>query len=434
MRRIDNRTLSVYLVTDRQTARGRALEEIVEEAVRGGVTIVQLREKNLETEEFVKLGKRFKSLLKPFNIPLIINDDVEVALACDADGVHIGQSDMSPVEARRILGPERIIGLSVENFDQVQQAQTFDIDYIAASPVYGTKTKKNTKTEFLPEGVRKMVRMSTHPVVGIGRMNEDTVRDVILAGAAGVAVVSAIIGAGDPRKAAQRISESVEAARMEMELETGKHLRWSKIAELSVKDILWKIKREPFCQEMKSGKLKYHRFNSFMVQNEWLFRQYVRLMRYLEIRTESDGNTYSIIRHFQEETASDTTAMHSFYLGETPEVNDGSGSSDSREIIGYLNTKVRQSPIHTAMAAMMTLPYLLSALGHYFVTHSNNESNRYITWMNLYGSQEFTYDFERFSDVVDSLAGNVSTHQKVQMLSAFRHCANLILSLWKSQI
>jgi len=434
MRRIDQRTLSLYLVTDRKLSGNRPLEQIVEEAVKGGVTIVQLREKDLDRNDFIREGQILKRLLKPYHVPLIINDNVEVAAACDADGVHIGQSDISAAEARRILGPDKIIGLSVENFDQVQQAQTFDIDYIAASPVYSTSTKKNTRTEFLPEGVKKMVRMSSMPVVGIGRMNIRTAGEVIMAGAEGVAVVSAIMGAADPRNAAEKLAEAVNSAKMERELETGNHVRWSRLAHIAAKDILMRVKREHFFQEMRSGKLKYHRFNSFMIQNELIFRQYTQLLRYMEIRTESDMNVLPVIHHFLKETASDTSAMHSFYLGDFPELKTANTPSCYSEMVDFLKNEVRESPIHIAMAAMLAFPFLLSELGRYFILHSNNESNRYITWVNLYGSQEFTHDIEKFTDVVDSLANNVGTYQKVLMLKSFRHCSNYFLALWKSQI
>ena len=114
--------LKLYLVTDRDLSLGRSLEEVVREAVAGGVTMVQLREKDAATGEFIELGRRLMAVLKPLGIPLIINDRVDVALAIDADGVHIGQSDMSYADARRLLGPDKIIGLSVENMDDLLKA------------------------------------------------------------------------------------------------------------------------------------------------------------------------------------------------------------------------------------------------------------------------------------------------------------------------
>ena len=199
------KALKLYLVTDRPLSLGRPIEEIVIEAVAGGVTMVQLREKEAPTGEFVALAKSLKALLAPLGVPLIINDRVDVALAADADGVHIGQSDMSYEDARRLLGGDKIIGLSVENFDDLAVANTLDVDYVGISPVYGTPTKSDTAEPFGLEGLRKAVAMSVHPTVAIGGMNASTIGEVMAAGTDGVAVVSAICSAPSPRKAAQEL-------------------------------------------------------------------------------------------------------------------------------------------------------------------------------------------------------------------------------------
>ena len=163
--------LKLYLVTDRVLSLGRSLEDVVSEAVKGGVTIVQLREKEASTGEFVALARRLMSILKPLGIPLIINDRVDVALAVDAYGVHIGQSDMAYADARRLLGPDKIIGLSVESLEDLEAANALDVDYVGISPVYGTPTKTDTAEPFGLEGLHKAVEMSIHPTVAIGGMN-----------------------------------------------------------------------------------------------------------------------------------------------------------------------------------------------------------------------------------------------------------------------
>ena len=201
--------LKLYLVTDRELSQGRSLEDLVAEAVAGGVTMVQLREKDSSTGEFLALAFRLKDLLKPWNIPLIINDRVDIALAVDADGVHIGQSDMPYEVARKLLGPDKIIGLSVENIDDLLKANELDVDYVGISPVYGTPTKTDTTQPFGLEGLKEAVRLSFHPTVAIGGMNKDTIADVIAAGADGVAVVSAICAAESPLLAATEISELI---------------------------------------------------------------------------------------------------------------------------------------------------------------------------------------------------------------------------------
>lgn len=205
--------LSLYLVTDSVLAGDRNMEDIVREAVEGGVTMVQLREKSLDTRSFIDRALRLKKLLAPYGVPLIINDRVDVALASDADGVHIGQSDMPYSMARAILGPDKIIGLSVENLDQVSEANGLDVDYIGVSPVFATPTKTDTAEPFGLDGLQRAVRMSVHPAVAIGGMNEGTAREVISTGVDGIAVVSAIVCAASPREASMELMRIIGEAR-----------------------------------------------------------------------------------------------------------------------------------------------------------------------------------------------------------------------------
>lgn len=197
--------LRLYLVTDRGLSLGRDIEWIVSEAVRGGVTMVQLREKDIDTRDFIALARRLRGVLAPAGVPLIINDRVDVALAVDADGVHIGQSDMPYADARRLLGPDKIIGLSVETLDQLREANSLDVDYIAVSPVYSTPTKTDTAPPFGLEGLLEAVRLSRHPGVAIGGMNTVTAPAVLATGIDGIAVVSAICSATDPCAAAAEL-------------------------------------------------------------------------------------------------------------------------------------------------------------------------------------------------------------------------------------
>ena len=207
MRRED---LALYLVTDRGLSLGRDLETVVLEAVKGGVTLVQLREKDIDTREFIALGLRLKAALAGSGVPLLINDRVDVALAVDADGVHIGQSDMPYDIARRLLGPDKIIGLSVETIEEVVQANGLDVDYIAVSPVFATHTKTDTLTPFGYEGLERACRLTRHPVCGIGGMNADTAGRAIACGADGVAVVSAISSTPDPCSASKNLKSIID--------------------------------------------------------------------------------------------------------------------------------------------------------------------------------------------------------------------------------
>lgn len=206
--------LSLYLVTDSALSNGRSLEWIVMEAVKGGVTMVQLREKDCSTRDFVELACSLKSKLEPLHIPLIINDRLDIVLAANADGLHIGQSDMPYDLARRILGYDKIIGLSVENIKQAREANELSVDYIGISPVFGTQTKTDTARPFGLDGVREVASFTNHPTVAIGGVNAGNTLDIIGAGANGIAVVSAICSAESPMKAAMRLRKQVDLVLM----------------------------------------------------------------------------------------------------------------------------------------------------------------------------------------------------------------------------
>jgi thiamine-phosphate pyrophosphorylase len=202
----------LYLVTDRGLCGQKPLEDMILQAVRGGVAYVQLREKEISTRLFVEEAQRIKKLLAKYKIPLIINDRIDVALACGADGVHIGQEDMPYVTARSLMGKKAIIGLSVETWEDVEESQKLDVDYIGVSPVFATPTKTDTKGEWGLEGLAKIKTFSRHPIVAIGGINESNARDVAAAGADCIAVVSAICAAADPVVAARKLNEIINAA------------------------------------------------------------------------------------------------------------------------------------------------------------------------------------------------------------------------------
>ncbi len=207
--------LSLYLVTDRSLSKGRPLEWIVDESVKGGVTMVQLREKQATTREIVELALRLRTKLHPLGIPLIINDRLDIALASHADGLHIGQNDMPYELARHLLGKDKIIGLSVENMEQVRHANKLDVDYIGISPIFITNTKTDTQSPFGLTGTSQAAAITRHPSVAIGGINEMNARQIVEAGANGIAVVSAIMSADDPMKAAQKLKQQLKANELE---------------------------------------------------------------------------------------------------------------------------------------------------------------------------------------------------------------------------
>ncbi|SMC27942.1 thiamine-phosphate diphosphorylase [Andreprevotia lacus DSM 23236] len=206
--RITRAQLGLYLVTDEAACNGRDLLDVVAEAVAGGVRCVQLREKHLGTTAFLARARAMKALLAPLGIPFIINDSIDIAMAVQADGVHVGQHDAHVTDIRHIW-PDAIIGLSVENPAQLQAATALDVDYLGISPLFATATKPDAAPPWGLDGLRHIRAQTTLPLVAIGGIDTDNAADVLAAGADGLAVVSAICSAPSPRAAAAALAASL---------------------------------------------------------------------------------------------------------------------------------------------------------------------------------------------------------------------------------
>lgn len=195
--------LRLYLVTDHTWLDGRTLLQVTEEALKGGVTMVQLREKQVERRELVALGKQMLELTKAYHVPLIINDDVQAALEIGADGVHVGQKDTCLQEARRLLGPEHLVGVTCNRLELAQAACAGGADYLGVGAVFGSSTKQDAKP-LEHAMLREICRVSTVPVAAIGGINLDNVAQLCDSGIHGVAVISGILAQPDIQQAVRQ--------------------------------------------------------------------------------------------------------------------------------------------------------------------------------------------------------------------------------------
>lgn len=202
--RLDKNSLKLYAVTDRKWLKGSSLEEEVEKAVKAGVTMVQLREKHMEFDELVNLAKKIGAVVHRYNVPLIINDDIEAALASGADGVHVGQDDVCASEARQKIGGSMILGVSARSAETALEAERCGADYIGAGAVFSTSTKEDAKVMSFGE-LKKICDAVSIPVVAIGGIDEENIMELSGSGIAGAAVVSAIFAKEDVEGSAARL-------------------------------------------------------------------------------------------------------------------------------------------------------------------------------------------------------------------------------------
>lgn len=206
MKKID---YTLYLVTDRRMPQGDTLEGVVEKAIQGGVTLVQLREKSGDTGVLYERAVALKKITDQYHIPLIIDDRIDVMLASGADGVHVGQSDMPARLARAMIGTDKILGVSAANLEEALQAEADGADYLGVGAMYPTATK--TDADFTTMETLKEIKRKVHiPVVAIGGINQHTIPDFRNSGIDGFAIVSAIMASQTPETAARELKELIE--------------------------------------------------------------------------------------------------------------------------------------------------------------------------------------------------------------------------------
>jgi thiamine-phosphate pyrophosphorylase len=204
--------LSLYAITDENLLKNKNLAESIEEAILGGVDVIQYRAKNKTSKEMYYEANIIKKICDKYKIPLIINDRVDIAIAVNADGVHIGQDDLDVEVVRRLIGFDKIVGLSTKNLRQVKEANNLPVDYIGFGSIFPTKTKEDVKLAGIEE-LRKVLKISVQPVVAIGGINEENIQSVLDTGCENVAVVSAIFKGKNIRQNAKKLKEVIRNKR-----------------------------------------------------------------------------------------------------------------------------------------------------------------------------------------------------------------------------
>ena len=198
--------MKLYAVTDSHHLNGRKLEEVVEDVLKGGATFLQLREKDMSHDELVKEAVIIKKIADRYNVPFVIDDDIYAAKEADADGVHIGQSDADYQTARKLLGPDKIIGMTAPSVELAKKAEAMGADYIGAGAVFNTSTKKDTHP-LSTDALKEIADSVSIPVVAIGGINKDNINKLRGTDIDGVAVVSALFSSNDPQSAARSLLE-----------------------------------------------------------------------------------------------------------------------------------------------------------------------------------------------------------------------------------
>lgn len=413
--------LSLYLVTDRGLSLGRPLEDVVAQAVAGGVTIVQLREKDAPTGEFVSLAKKLMHLLKPLNIPLIINDRVDVALAADADGVHIGQSDMAYQDVRKLIGYDKIIGLSVENMHDLEIANSLDVDYVGISPVFGTPTKIDTAQPFGLQGLKDAVRLSIHPTVGIGGMNANTAKDVMQTGCNGIAVVSAICSAQDPTQAAKELKALVDANATTL---------WSQHVWRTTYPIYQAILKQKFINELAAGTLALDKFASYIGQDELYLKNYYPCMFQLAEMMDTPQNQ-ALFTSIAQSGMEGEKIMHNFLIEKYGINTDVPFSDVTTTYNNLIKNAVDSKNSHIAFACMLPCMWIYNRVGLHILKTAQLENNPYKEWITEYGNEAFTQGVNAVLDIIDTWAAQTDQDTRCAMTNIYTQAALCEYAFWE---
>ena len=412
--------LSLYLVTDRSLSLGRSLDDIVTKAIDGGVTMVQLREKDTDTGEFVELARRLLAILKPLNIPLIINDRVDVALAVDADGVHIGQRDMAYEDVRKLIGNDKIIGLSVENFMDIEIANTLDVDYIGISPVFGTPTKTDTAEPFGLEGLRKAVALSIHPTVAIGGMNKDTAKDVMLTGCNGIAVISAICSAENPTLASSELLAIVKS---------NTRIKWSNEIWEKSKRIYGAILEQKFIKELSLGTLDLNHFARYIGQDEIYLKNYYQQMFALAEMMDTPENKELFVS-FAKSGMEGENLMHELLINKYNIRTTVPASEVTTKYNNLIKAGLSSDNRCIALATMLPCMWIYNRVGLQILKTATLENNPYKEWILEYGNEEFTHGVNMVIEIINKWAENVDSDTRDKMNQFFLEAALCEYAFW----
>ena len=206
---VDKKDLLLYAVTDRHWLNGRTLYSVVKESLDGGVTFLQLREKELDEVHFLEEAKELQQLCREYQVPFIVNDNVDIAISMDADGVHVGQSDMEAGDVRAKLGPDKIIGVSAQTVEQAVLAEKHGADYLGVGAVFPTGSKDDAD-DVSYETLKAICEAVSIPVIAIGGITQENVKELAGSGICGIAVISAIYAQQDIRKASEDLKKETK--------------------------------------------------------------------------------------------------------------------------------------------------------------------------------------------------------------------------------
>jgi thiaminase len=323
-------------------------------------------------------------------------------------------------DARRLLGPDKIIGLSVENFEDLEKANALDVDYIGISPVYGTPTKTDTAEPFGLEGLRKAVNMSVHPTVAIGGMNANTITDVMAAGADGVAVVSAICSAENVLEATSQLKGIVES---------GKRRTWSQEVWDKSSKIYNAILELDFLKELSDGTLDNEIFGRYIAQDEIYLKNYYHQMNMLAKMMDNDCDK-DLFLSFAQSGMEGEAAMHKLLIDRYGIDTQVDASTVTADYNSHICEGIASGNICIALAAVLPCMWIYNQVGLHILNHSTLDGNPFKEWILEYGQEEFPTGVTKVLNMIDTMAKEADEQTRQLMDSYYLKSAMYEYAFW----
>lgn len=423
---------SIYLVTDRELMTSITLDEGVEQAIKGGCTLVQLREKSISSKEFYNIAMKIKKITSHYNIPLIINDRVDLAMAVDAEGVHVGQDDLSAKIVRSIIGREKILGVSASNIAEAIKAEKDGADYLGVGAIFSTKTKTDAKQVSIEElmEIKKRVKI---PVVAIGGINIDNAHEVLKTGIEGLAMVSAILSAKNIEVSTIELKKLFH--KYQKNNIGGNKMSFARSLKVKVKDIWEGCYRHPFLQELGKGTLDKEKFKFYLLQDYLYLLQYSKVFAAGAIK--SDEEEYMTkFSEIQYNILYNEMNIHRDYMK-----SYGITEKEVREVKQSLFNKAYTSNMLATAYTEDSAELISTVFPCVWTYHDYGkrlkeeyskelENNFYKNWIEGYASKEFGDSFEWFYDYLDKLCENKSDIELKKIEEIFRTSIEFEYLFW----
>lgn len=416
--------LTLYAVTDRTWLGGRTLAEVVEQAIRGGATMVQLREKDKTSDEILASAREIAPVCRKYGVPFIMNDSIELARQAGADGVHLGQSDVPDGDVRR-MAEGLILGMSANTVESAKRAEALGADYLGVGAVFGTTTKHDAR-HLSPEKLREITASVSIPVVAIGGISADNILELTGCGMQGAAVVSALFAQDDPLQAARDLRGKAECMKQS-----------GMTARLLASSVdLWQAYYDhPFVQGIQNGTLDHEKFRFYTIQDYLYLLDYAKVFAVGMSRADDPAVMHTFSQYISQIMDCEMN-VHEGYMGTfgitKDELRAAQPSLANRSYTSYMLACAQAGGPAEALTAILACAVSYEHIAKEMVRRQPDciSDPFYGAWVASYASEQYAEENRVLCGMVDRLTANYTETQCAKLIDIFRTCARYEKAFW----